>query len=751
MPFTRHFDPGRCPGGTTVFTLFSKWWPGLRYPVVRQYEQADCGPAALLSVLRYWGGDASLVHVRALAGTDTRGTTMLALARAARALGMEARGARGTYEDLKLEELPCIAHVIAEDGSPHYLVVYVLDERSVIVGDPAHGITRLAREAFERRWCSRAVLLLSATDQLVRSPPPHWLHWISAYFDRERSWLIQCLFLGASASILGLATAVFIQWLIDRFIPDRDTTMILLTGLILLALLFLRAGAGYLQRRFLVGMNERVSVHVSDDFLAHLFRLPLHFFETRRTGDITSRIADGIRIQKALLEMIGTAVVDGLLVLGSLLFLFVLAPPLGPVALATIPLYGMILLRATRSLERGQRSVMASYAHAESSYIDSLEGIETVLASNASNTFTRLNTSLNRTFQGRKKRLELTEAAIGLFTELAGGMLIMASLIWGSWLVIQDALRLGQLVAGYSLLAGMLPSIHRLVRTNVVFQEASVAATRFQDLLLVPREGAEGSRTFAMTRGLHLRDAGFEWPSGEPLFREVNITISPGRLTGLWGPNGVGKSTLTRILNRSYPLSKGSLLVDRTPAAEIPLEEYRRQVALVPEDVKIFNGTLAHNVLLGRAETGSPERLRLPDAFDMKTIHARFTRGWRTRIGEGGRRISTGESQLVGLLRALIDQPRILLVDEGLQSADVEISRMILDTLREYAESHAVLIISHDLRVLLRTDYLYLLEGGTIRDHAPPSELFDRDPGFRELCASQLVSPPGLEQDRYHG
>ncbi len=725
-------------------------WRRVRRPVVRQQDQSDCGPAALLSVLRYWGGDASLAHVRGLAGTDVRGTTLLALAHAARRLGLDARGAKGEYRDLRRERMPCIAHVRSDEGRPHYLVLFAVRERSVLVGDPASGTAKLSRECFEHRWRSRTVLLITPSDRITRAPPPHWLRWIASYFEQERSWLIQSLFLGASATALGLATAVFIQLLIDRFIPERDTAMICATGTIIFTLLFVRAGAGYLRQRFLVEMNERVSVHVNEDFLAHLFRLPLRFFDSRRTGDVTSRIADGVRIQRAFLEIVGTGVVDGLVVAGSLLFLVLIAPPLAPLGFAAIPLYGILLLKAARKLEERHRSVMQSYADAESGYIESLEGIEAILASNASEPFADWNASLYRTFQRRRRRLGLTDAGVRLISELAGGAAVLISLVWGASVVVADELQLGQLVAGYSLLAGMLPSVDRLVRTNVVFQEASVAASRLQDLLLATPEPRGGTVRFRLSRALELRGAAFEWPSGQPLLREIDLAIRPGQLSGLWGPNGAGKSTIARILNRSYPLSRGQLLLDGASAERISVAEYRRCVALLPGKVKVFGGTLADNVLLGRA-VQADERAALPDSFDGPGFHERFPEGWSTRIGEGGRTISDGEAHLVGLLRALVTRPRVLLVDEGIRATDVETSELMLGILQDYSREHGVLLISHDLRILVRTERLHLLDRGTISVAGSPRQLYEDHQRFRTLCELQLAAPPWMRRDRASG
>lgn len=708
-----------------------------RYPVVRQYDVADCGPAALLSVLRYHGGDASLVRVRELAGTDARGSTLLTLLRAAQGLGFDASGATGSYDDLTRVEGPCIAHVVMEGGLHHFVVVFRADADRLVVGDPGRGRVTMTRAEFEAIWVRRAVLLLTPTANLRRERAPHWTAWIGTHFRREETWLLQSLFLGVAYTVLGLLTAVFVQWLIDRFIPGKRMDAIIATGIFLGVLQALRAAAGFLRQRFLVELNKRVSLAVTGEFLEHLFRLPAAFFDTRKKGDITARIHDAVKIQGALLRVIGTTLVDVLIIIGSLVFLFFMARPLAWVALASVPVYAAILLRTTRRIKLQQRDVMSGFAHVEASYIDSLDGIEEIRGFRAGGVFARLNGLLFRTFQERNERLGITQARVALAAELAGGAVVIGSLIYGAVLVIGGELQLGQMMAAYSLLAGMLPATAQLVEANIALQGASVAATRLMDLLLVEAEPDGGEAPFRLEHTLAVRGGTFVWPKGQELLREVELQVERGRLTALCGFSGAGKSTLVKILERKYPLTGGALLLDGRDAGEFSLESWRRGLVTVPETVKIFNGTLGDNLLMGR-DIADPEWVgrRLAE-LGMLPFLARFEGGLATLVGEDGRQLSSGERQVVGLIRALLDSPDVLVMDEGINAIDVQIAGMILRTLADYAREHAVLLISHNLRTLLGADHLYLLEGGTVVESGRPTELLEQPGRFRELWEMQ--------------
>ena len=704
-----------------------------KYPVVRQYDQIDCGPAALLSVLKFWGGNSSLVHVRELANTDAQGSNMLGLVNAAKELGFEAVGASGDYEDLMQETMPCIAHVILENQLQHFVIIYKIDAKGVLIGDPAKGVYKLSKEKFIEIWRQRAVILLTPNGELFENKTPNWLHWVFAYFKKEESWLYQSIFLGILYTLFGLLVAVFVQWLVDRFIPERDTFKIIITGVFLLVLQLLRALAGYLRQRFLVELNRRVNINVNKDFLSHIFQLPLRFFDTRKKGDITARINDGIKIQQAVLRILGITIIDGLIIFGSFAFLFILAPTLGWIVLTTLPLYALILALAAKSFKAEQNEVMKSYAQVESFYFDSLNGINEILSYHVSSAFARLNKFFFEKFQQQTAKLGLTQARISLYAELAAGALVVGVLSFGAILVIQKSLLLGQMIAAYSLLANMLPAVNRLVEANILLQGASIAVQRLMDLLLVETEKNAGKLPFKLNESLIIKDIQFTWPKGQELLRGVNLAIPKGQITSLWGISGSGKSTLVKIVQRQYALSDGQIFADCRPIGDFELLSYRRNIAVVPQEVKIFNGTILENIQVGREGVDSNRILKRVEQLGLAAFLSRFEHGLLTLVGEEGRQLSGGEMQFLALIRALVESPAVLILDEGISAIDVEIEHFIFKVVRDYSKNHAVLLITHNLQTIIKTDTVYLLEDGVITQSGPPHELLRSHNRFKNL------------------
>ncbi len=700
-----------------------------RYPVIRQYEKTDCGPAALLAVLKYHGGNDHLVHVRELCRTTMEGTTMLDMVFAAEKLGFKAQGARGDYESLINEKLPCIAHVIMNNRLQHFMVVYKIDKNKVTLGDPAKGLVVLTRDKFETIWKSKIVLLLKPDTELYYRAPKSWITWIRSYVKEESVWIYQALFLGTVYTLLGLLTAFFIQRLIDDFIPKHNLTKIGYTGGFLLILLFLKASAGYLREKFLVIVNKRLSIAINADFLEHLFKLPKKFFDSRKKGDITARIHDIIKIQQAILRLISWSFIDLSVIIGSLLSMFYFSSLLGWVVLGFFPIYFSVLIIHSKSLKRQQNDVMKGFAKVESVYIDSLEGMDDILSFNASESFSKSNKLIFRLFQDSIEMLGFTRTRLSFIAEISSSMIMIAILILGALSISRGTMQVGEMIACYSLLSYLIPAVNRSIDVNISLQGALVAIRRLMELRLIEKEKDTGKQSFIMSELLNVRRVKFSWAANKKLLRGVDMKIPKGKLISLWGPSGAGKSTLVQLIQRKYEPEGGTITLDGIPVYNIKLQEYRQNIAIVPQEIKVFNGTLAENILLGRPISSLEELTMLMERYSFTEFFNRFENGVQTHIGEDIRRLSGGEKQMLGLARALYDFPRILIIDEGLNSIDMEIENLIFAILLKYVRCHAVLICTHNLRIIMKTEFLYVIKDGDIIQKGSPAMLL-RESGY---------------------
>lgn len=707
-------------------------WPK-KYPLVWQYDQLDCGPAALLSVLRYYGGDASLVHLRDLCATDIHGTTMLDMVRAAEKIGFRSQGATGSFSDLAREQMPCIAHVVLPGGLQHFLVIYKITGKRLFIGDPGKGKYRLAQTEFEKIWTQHAVILLTPNGCLLHKPGQSWLKWIWSYLQQQESWLVQILFTGFLYASIGLLTSLFVQTLIDKLIPAKNQKNMIYMAIALTTILGIRALLGYVRERFLIVANKRLSLTVTDDFINHLFRLPKRFFDSRKIGDITARISDSLKIHRTVLFILQSVVLDLLLVVGSLLFMFYFSVLLGWLTLSILPFYVWLLWRKSHHIKNQQQHVMKAHAALESTYINSIQGVSEIMSCNAAPAFTQLNRTVFGLFQEHIERLGFLQAGLTVAVSLLGSFISVGLLTLGALQVMSGALLLGQFMAAYSLLAYILPSVAGLITGYVEFQGAQVAAQRMMDLFLIDQEKNSGVKRVHELVTVKLCHLAFAYPKSQQILSDVSLTVPAGRITALWGPSGAGKTTLVQLLQRKYKPTSGEIRWNEERVEELDLYHLREMMGVVPQHITVFNATLAENILVGRAAADIKEINSRLHQYRLTGLIDRFEHGLFTLLGEEGRKLSGGETQLLGMARALYGNPQLLVIDEGFSAIDADLEQILAEIVRDYGRVHGVLLITHNLETLCKTDYVYFLQRGRIIEQGVPEDLLHGDGFFQQL------------------
>lgn len=705
----------------------------LKYPLIRQYDQKDCGPAALLSVVKYHKGNSSLPHLRELCNTNLQGSSMLDIVNAAKSMGFKAIGAAGEYEDLMKEKMPCIAHVVIDDSLNHFVVIYKIEGRKIYIADPGKGKYWLRKNEFLKIWKNKAVILLEPEKELLKMQTPKWYDWIYLYIKKEESWVYQSLFLGVVYTLLGLVTALVVQLLIDKFIPQKDYTQVFYSGLFLILVFLIKSISGFLRQRFLIILSKNINTNINADFLQHLFKLPKKFFDTRKIGEITARINDAIRIQRAIWQIIGTSLIDIFVVISSFAFMFYFSEMLALLTFFLIPIYGLVLLLSVKKIKEQQNEVMKGYALVESNYFDSLKGVDEIMSYNTGNSYSKINKFFFCNYQEKIKTLGFTQSRLNFFAEIFSSFILVGLLTIGSIWIINGKMLIGDLMAAFTLLSNIIPAVNRFVDANIMLQETSIASTRLMDMILVDKESNNGDLPFVFREKLSIQNGAFSWNGRRNLFENVNITIPKGKVTSLWGNSGAGKSTLVQLLQRKYKLNSGSVLCDETDIEDIDLSDYRKNIAVVPQSIKIFNGTIADNILVGRTIENINLLQKRIIELGILSFFKRFEFGLYTIIGEDGRELSGGEKQLLSITRALLFNPQVLIIDEGLSGIDIELEKLIFEVIKRHAERNAVLLITHNLNSIIKTDFVYVFANGTIIQKGTPQELISNNGYFKKM------------------
>ena len=683
---------------------------------VLQHDQSDCGVACLLSLIQYYQGTNALEKLRELSGTTRQGTTLLGLYQAANQIGFKAQGNEADIKALIDHKQPLILHVVIEEHLQHYIVCYGYENSVFIIGDPAKGLSTYSKEDLSKIWKSKTCLTLTPTRDFIKA---------TTIKKSKKSWFIKLLkddyqllgislVLGVVVALLGMAMAIFSQKLIDDILPSQNSAK-LITGIGLLAfLLLVRVGFASLREFFLIKQSKDFNNRIIDSFYSSLLHLPKPFFDTRKIGELVARLNDTNRIQRVIKLIANNFIIDILVVLISFGYLFVYSWQTGVIAILSLPIYFVLIFRFNRRIISAQKEVMQGYALSESNYITSMQGISEIKNYNKQAVFDKINALVYGNFQDKIFDLGKINVRLSLLSGILSVLFLISTLSYTSFSVYQKTMTLGELMAVLGIAGSLLPSITNLALIAIPINEAKIAFNRMFEFASIQTE-KEGEINMTDLDVIEIKNLSFRFAGRSQLLKNINIRIAKGEFVAIVGESGSGKSTLGQILQKFYGFENGEITVNGTlNFKELKLENWRSLIGVIPQEIKIFNGNVLDNILLGTEDTVE-NVVKFCQDLGFEKFIADFPQGYATILGEEGINLSGGQKQIIAFARALYKKPHFLILDEATAAMDRNTENFTMQLLSKLKNEVAILFISHRLHTLKNNaDYIYILENGII-------------------------------------
>ena len=609
--------------------------------LVLQHDQTDCGVACLLSLIRYYGGSHSLEKLRELSGTNTEGTSLLGLYQAANQTGFTAEGCEADIPSLIEHGQPVILHVVQEKYLNHYVVCYGYADGKFIIGDPAKGIIHYTHEELEQTWQSKAGLTLAPNNTFVKAQTErnHKKQWFANLLKEDREILSFSILLGLGIAVLGMAMAIFSQKLIDDILPSQNSRK-LVAGILLLAfLLLVRTGLDAIRNLFLIRQTRDFNNRINDRFYSSLLSLPKLFFDTRKTGELVARLNDTQRVQRVITTIAGSTVIDALTALVSFAFLFYYSWQTGIIATVSLPFYFLLVYVFNRRIISAQRQVMQGYALSESNYITTMQGIAAIKNSNRIPFFQKLNWLIYGNFQEKVVALGKINVKLTVFSIIFSVLFLMGILSYTSFLVFNNQMKLGELMAVLGISGSLLPAVAGLALIAIPINEAKVAFNRMYEFATLKPEEA-GSKTDTDFRILEVNRLAFRFAGQKQLLKDISLSIKKGECVAIVGESGCGKSTFVQILQKFYPFESGSITINESIGlSEIKTENWRNIIGVIPQEIAVFNGNVVDNLLLSPEDNPNDVEKFIADYGFMPFIQS-LPQGFASILGEEGVNLS---------------------------------------------------------------------------------------------------------------
>lgn len=682
-----------------------------------QLDQSDCGVACLISIIQFYGGTNSIEKLRELSGTSKQGTTMLGLYQVANKIGFSAEGCEADIQALIDHKQPVILHVVIENKLQHYVVCYEYDEsKGFLIGDPGKGIYYLNNTALNEIWISKSCLTLEPNEFFIKA---------TVAKNAQRKWFINLLkedynllwisiLLGVFVAGLGMAMSLFSQKLIDDILPSHNMNK-LVSGIALLGVLLLaRVGLTVLREFFLLQQSKDFNNRINNQFFNSLLHLPKPFFDTRKIGELVARLNDTQRVQSVIKMLASNLVIDVLVAIISMVFLFGYSWKLGLITLLSLPIYFYIIFRSNSKIINSQKEVMQSYAFNESNYINTIQGVATIKNDNKQAVFSKTNELIFANFQEKIFSLGKIKIALSWQSGLASVFFLIGVLIYTSVQVFNKEIKLGELMATLGIVGSLLPSIANLALIAIPINEAKIAFNRMYEFASIEKEKEDGIPLTALN-SIDIQNLSFRFAGRSELFSNININIQKGKFTAIVGESGSGKSTLGQILQRFYTFENGHIIVNgRYQLSDIELSTYRNMIGVIPQEITIFNGNVIYNILLGQTDSAENITIFLTD-YGFDTYFNQFPQGLATILGEEGINLSGGQKQIIALARVLYKKPQFLILDEATAAMDRNTENFTISILEKIKPNCAIFFISHRLNALKKiADIIYVLNDKTI-------------------------------------
>ena len=679
-----------------------------------QKDLTDCGVGCLQSLVRYYGGDISLETLREKSGTSKTGTTLLGLYQCANAIGFDADGCEADTKALIEHGEPVILHVIIDQKYEHYVICYSYNyhnDSKFLIGDPAKGLEYWTQEDLEKVWVSKTCLTLKPNEnfQKIEKTNSDKKKWLLNLIKEDQEAIYTIIVLGVIFTLLGMSMSIFSQKLIDDILPKKKLNILLLSIAFLSFLLFARVIIQALREFYIIKQSREFNQRINKSFFSSLLHLPKMFFDTRKIGDFVARLNDTQRIQTVIKHLITNTAVDILGVLISISFLFYYSWKLAIICLVISPIIFYIIFRFNKQIIESQKNVMQSYSINEANYIDSIRGIDIIKSFGKQDLFLKRNLLIFGNFQTKIFELGRLNLKIALYSGLALVVFLIAILGFSSYNVLNNEIKVGELMAIIGIASSLLSSITNLALVSIPIQEAKVAFDRMFEYSSIPKEKTQGLE-ISNIDSIEIKTLDFRFNGRSKLLNNVSLKLEKGKIVCLLGESGSGKTTFAEILQKNYIQEKGEITINRSiNLSEISISNWRKHISVVPQNIQLFNGTVLENIILD--ENLDEQKLQNILSLGFEKFINSLPQNIFTIVGEEGVNLSGGQKQLLGWMRALYHNPQFLILDEPTSSLDKENRDFIYKLIDKLKDTTIIFIISHHLEDLknISTD-IYLLK-----------------------------------------
>ena len=756
----------------------------MRYTYVRQHDTTDCAAACLAMVCLHYKKEITITRLRDMMGTDMKGTNLVGLQKAANELGFSTAAVRVDRENFLSDfTLPAIAQVITDQGMTHFVVIFkkttikeddarrkhVVQEEErkadaskkykckdyVVIGDPANELKKISLDEFYKNFTG-VLLLLNPTAEFKGGTGKHKVegkeeakaarnNMLKRYMDLllpQKKLFAYAILSSVILTVIGIVSTVFNKAIMDEVLPYGLNSLLVTLILVFSVVSITSTLIGFVRQWVLIHLSIKIDIPLMLGYFGHIFNLPMKFFATRKTGDITTRYSDANTIKSIFTSIALSLVMDISMAVITGIILFRMNAMLFSISLFMALVSILLVLVYKQPYKKINEESMAQSAALNSQMIESLRGIETVKCN--ANEQTELD-NLEREYMKslkislRSSRISTTQGLISSF--ISTGFSMLTTYV-GITQVLNGEMTLGGFMA-FSTLSGYFTSpLSNLIGLQMQIQEASISMKRLTEIMDYPSEyetaeGVEQSELDKVEGDIEFKDVTFRYGNRAPALDHISFTIPAGKKVALVGGSGSGKSTITKLLLKYYDPEDGEIDINGANLAEYTNSSVRRAIAYVPQNIELFSKTIYDNIRISRMDATLDEVKEAAKKADAHEFIRHLPLQYNTYLEEAGNGLSGGEKQRIALARAFLKDSNLYILDESTSNLDFATETLIFNMIYEQLADRSMLIVAHRLSTIRDCDLILVMDHGKIVERGNHEELMAKNGRYAELWNMQ--------------
>lgn len=710
-------------------------------PVIMQMEAAECGAASLSMILAYYGKWVPLEQVRLDCGVSRDGSNAKNIYRAAMQYGLGAKAYRFEPDDLRQKaSYPCILHW----GFNHFVVLNGFHRNGAVINDPARGLVTVSMEELDENFTGVCLMFEPKEGFEPGGSKKSVLQFAKQRLEGTAAAFLFVVAVTVATALIGVLQPVFSRIFIDRLLGEGGGAWLsfFLFGITSLAVTeFILA---WMRAVNLLKIQGKFAVVANSEFMWHVLKLPMEFFSQRLAGDIAMRQKANQNIASSLVQSFAPLVMNGVMMVFYLAVMVRYSLPLTCIGMASILIN--VWLASVISAKRIHitRVLMRDRGNLDGVTYTGIEMIETIKSSGAENGFFEKWSGIQASVNTQRGKYAKLDGYIGVLPAFVVTVSDVFILTIGAWFIIQGNFTTGMLLAFQGFMQAFRNPAQMLLTAGQNIQEMRTNMERIQDVMEYPEEEKyrqdmevdEDVEYGKLQGNVELRNVTFGYSRlEEPLVSDFSISIKQGRRIALVGASGCGKSTVSKLISGLYQPWSGEILIDGMPISKIHHQVFAGSLAVVDQDIILFEDTIANNIKMWDSTIEDYEMILAARDAQLHEDIMQREGGYQYRILEGGKDFSGGQRQRLEIARVLAQDPTIIIMDEATSALDAKTEYDVVNAIKDRGITS--IVIAHRLSTIRDCDEIIVMDHGKIAERGTHEQLMALGGRYRELVTRE--------------